>query len=119
MGQVIKKENLTISIREYPDNNGQTKKVWKTIGEIITWDEGKQSFELWGPGGLVKGSVFEQQDKQGTNNANQNQNQTQAGSFQNQQPNQQQQQAQNNFQQPQQQGQQQVPPGEYDDDLPF
>jgi hypothetical protein len=63
MAQVTKKENLTISIREYQDNQGATKKVWKTIGEIITWDDGKQSFELWGAGGYVKGSVFEQQDK--------------------------------------------------------
>lgn len=90
MGQVIKKENLTISIREYTDNNGQEKKVWKTIGEMITWDDGKQSFEMWGPGGVVKGSVFSQEDKQ----------QGQQGGFQ-QQPTQQQQQAQNNFQQPQ------------------
>lgn len=63
MAQVTKKENLTISIREYMDNQGQTKKVWKTIGELITWDDGKQSFEMWGPGGVVKGSVFEQQER--------------------------------------------------------
>ena len=48
MANVAKKENLTISIREYQDNQGQTKKVWKTIGELITWDDGKQSFEMWG-----------------------------------------------------------------------
>jgi len=64
MATVLKKENLTISIREYPDPQYQTKmkKVWKTIGELITWDDGKQSFEMWGPGGCTKGSVFEQQD---------------------------------------------------------
>ena len=62
MAQVAKKENLTISIREYTDNQGQTKKVWKTIGELITWDDGKQSFEMWGPTGATKGSVFSQDD---------------------------------------------------------
>jgi len=62
MAQVQNKENMTISIREYTDNQGQTKKVWKTIGELITWDDGSKSFELWGPGGHVKGNVFEKQD---------------------------------------------------------
>lgn len=62
MAQVAKKENLTIAIREYTDNQGQTKKVWKTIGELITWDDGKQSFEMWGPTGATKGSVFSQDD---------------------------------------------------------
>lgn len=84
MAQVTKKENMTISIREYTDNQGNTKKVWKTIGELITWDDGKQSFEVWGPAGSTKGNVFEQNDN----------NQTQ-------------QQPQNNYQQqPQQQNQQ-------------
>ncbi|MBL4800184.1 MAG: hypothetical protein JKY50_22540 [Oleispira sp.] len=64
MSQVIKKENLTISIREYPDPQDQSKmkKVWKTIGELITWDDGRQSFEMWGPTGATKGSVFSQDD---------------------------------------------------------
>ncbi len=35
MANVAKKENMTIAIREYQDNQGQTKKVWKTIGELI------------------------------------------------------------------------------------
>ena len=64
MATVSKKENLTISIREYQDNQGQTKKVWKTIGELITWDDGKQSFEMWGPTGATKGSVFSQDNNQ-------------------------------------------------------
>lgn len=62
MAQVQKKENMTIAIREYTDNQGQAKKVWKTIGELITWDDGKQSFEVWGPTGSTKGSIFEQTD---------------------------------------------------------
>jgi len=73
MAQVQNKENMTISIREYTDNQGQTKKVWKTIGELITWDDGSKSFELWGAGGHVKGNVFEKQD----NNQQQGQQQNQ------------------------------------------
>lgn len=65
MAQFIKKENLTISIGEY-EKDGQTKKQWRTIGEIITMqgDDGKpyQFFKLWGAGGIVEGKVFEQQD---------------------------------------------------------
>lgn len=83
MANVAKKENLTISIREYQDNQGQTKKVWKTIGELITWDDGKQSFEMWGPTGATKGSVFSQ------DNQNQPQQQNQQFNQQNQQFNQQ------------------------------
>jgi hypothetical protein len=60
MANVAKKENLAISIREYQNNQGETKKVWKTIGELITWDDGRQSFEVWGPTGSTRGNVFEQ-----------------------------------------------------------
>ena len=72
MATVSKKENMTISIREYTDGQGQQKKVWKTIGELITWDDGKQSFEQWGPSGSTKGSIFPQD-----NQNNQPQQQTQ------------------------------------------
>ena len=78
MANVVKKENLTISIREYQDNNGQAKKVWKTIGELITWDDGHQSFEMWGPHGLTKGSVFSQ-DNQNQQPQQQYQGQPQGG----------------------------------------
>lgn len=64
MANVAKKQNMTIAIREYTDNHGQTKKVWKTIGELITWDDGSQSFETWGPTGSVAGQVFDKQDNQ-------------------------------------------------------
>ena len=75
MAQVAKKQNMTIAIREYTDNQGQTKKVWKTIGEITTWDDGSQSFETWGPTGSVIGQVFDKQDNnQGNQNQQQNQN---------------------------------------------
>lgn len=62
MANVVKKENLTIAIREYQDGQGQTKKVWKTVGELITWDDGRQSFEMWGPTGATRGVVFSQDD---------------------------------------------------------
>lgn len=62
MANVQNKENMTIAIREYTDNQGQQKKVWKTIGELITWDDGSKSFELWGPTGSTKGNVFSKED---------------------------------------------------------
>ena len=62
MANVQSKENMTISIREYTDNQGNQKKVWKTIGELITWDDGSKSFELWGPTGSTKGNVFSKED---------------------------------------------------------
>lgn len=86
MANVAKKENMTIAIREYTDSSGQQKKVWKTIGELITWDDGSQSFELWGPTGSTKGNVFAKDD----NNNNQQQNNQQQG-FNQQQASQQQQ----------------------------
>lgn len=91
MANVQNKENMTISIREYQDNQGQTKKVWKTIGELITWDDGSKSFELWGPTGSTKGNVFAKEDnnqqqnnQQGFQQNNQQQapQQQQGGGFQ-------------------------------------
>ena len=64
MANVQNKENMTIAIREYQDGQGQNKKVWKTIGELITWDDGSKSFELWGPTGSTKGNVFAKDDQQ-------------------------------------------------------
>ena len=77
MANVQSKENMTISIREYTDWQGQQKKVWKTIGELITWDDGSKSFELWGPTGSTKGNVFSKDDnqQQGQNNNQQQNNQ--------------------------------------------
>ena len=109
MANVVKRENMVISIREYTDGQGNQKKVWKTIGELLTWDNGNQSFEQWGSGGVVSGNIFEQQ-----NNAQQASQQQ--GGFQ-QQPQQQggfqQQPQQQGYQQqaPQQQGGFQQPPG--------
>ena len=96
MANVQNKENMTIAIREYTDNQGQQKKVWKTIGELITWDDGSKSFELWGPTGSTKGNVFAKDDN------NQQSNNQQNGSYQ-----------QNNQQQAPQGGFNQAPQGGY------
>jgi len=96
MSAFLKKENLVISTGEY-QKEGQTKKEWRTIGEIITMqgDDGQpyQFFKMWGAGGVVEGKVFEQRDN-----------------------NQQAQQQQQRGFQPQQQPQ--TPPG-FDSDIPF
>lgn len=100
MANVQNKENMTIAIREYTDNQGQQKKVWKTIGELITWDDGSKSFELWGPTGSTKGNVFSKDDnnQQNQQQQGQQQNNQQQGGYQ-QQNNQQQQPQQNQHQQ--------------------
>ena len=75
---LLKKENLTISIGEYQNNNGDTKQEWKTIGELITMqgnDGPYQFFKLWGAGGAVEGKVFEQQERTQNNTPQQNQQQ--------------------------------------------
>lgn len=79
MANVQNKENMTIAIREYTDNQGNIKKVWKTIGELITWDDGSKSFELWGPTGSTKGNVFAKDDNQ---NQQQQAPQQQQGGYQ-------------------------------------
>lgn len=98
MAQVVNKQNMTIAIREYQDNQGQTKKVWKTVGEITTWDDGSMSWEMWSPTGSTTGQVF---DKQGNNQQQGQQQQQQGGWGQPQQP--QQQQQQGGWSQPKQQ----------------
>lgn len=101
MATFLKKQNLTISTGEY-EKDGQMKKEWRTIGELITMqgDDGQpyQFFKMWGAGGVVEGKVFEQQDR--------NQQQAPQGQQQNFAP---QQQNHNNMAQvaPQQQGFQQ------------
>ena len=109
MAQFVKKENLTISIGTYKDSQGNDKKQWKTIGEIITMngDDGQpyQFFKLWGAGGVTEGKVFEQQDNQGGQQQAPQQQQYQ------QQPQQQQSQAPQGYQPGQPQGNFQQPRG--------
>ncbi len=77
----IKKENLTIVIGEYQDNQGNQKKQYKTIGELVTMNgnDGNpyQFFKLWGAGGVVEGKVFEQQDNNQQQSHQNNQHQAQ------------------------------------------
>ena len=65
--KVVKRENLTVVTRTYTDKQGQEKKVWKTIGEITTFegDDGRtfQSAELYMMP-EVRISVFEQKERQ-------------------------------------------------------
>jgi hypothetical protein len=65
MGQVVKKENITIKTGEY-QKDGQTKNRYKTIGELITYqnDDGSYSQfgEMWGPTGVQKFNVYEQSE---------------------------------------------------------
>lgn len=102
MSNFVKKENLVISSGEY-EKDGQTKKEWRTIGEIVTMngDDGQpyQFFKLWGAGGVVEGKVFAPRD-----NNNQGQQQGQHNQQQGQQNNNQQQQQGGYQQQGQQQG---------------
>lgn len=65
MAQVLKRENIVISIGEY-QKDGATKQRYKTIGELITMqgDDGSQyQFgEMWGPTGNTKFNVYDQQE---------------------------------------------------------
>ena len=67
MGQVIKRENITISIGEYTNKEGQLKQRYKTIGELVTMqgDDGStyQFGEMWGPAGSTKFNVYGQQER--------------------------------------------------------
>lgn len=67
MSQMIKRENITISIGSY-EKDGQTKQRIKTIGEIVTMrgDDGSeyQFGDLWGATGSTKFKVRAQQDWQ-------------------------------------------------------
>lgn len=82
MSNLIKKENISIVIGEYTDQQtGQPKKQWRTIGELITMmgDDGQpyQFGKLWGAGGCVEVKVFEQDQNRAQNNMQQPQQQPQ------------------------------------------
>ena len=77
MAQLIKKENITIVTGTYNDAQGNEKKRYKTIAELITMrgDDGNeyQFGEIWGPHGVTKFNVYAQDES----NQNQNNNQGQ------------------------------------------
>ncbi len=79
MAQLIKKENITIVTGTYSDQQGNEKKRYKTIAELITMrgDDGSeyQFGEMWGPHGVTKFNVYAQDDNnQQNNNQGQQQN---------------------------------------------
>jgi len=68
MGQVLKKENITVVTGTYQDRQtGQQKNRYRTIGELVTMqgDDGSvyQFGELWGPHGVTKFNAYEQQEQ--------------------------------------------------------
>ena len=65
MGQVIKREKITIVIDTYNDRQtGQEKKKRRTIGELVTMQNDDMSTyqfgQLWGPTGCTDFSVYEE-----------------------------------------------------------
>lgn len=70
MSQLIKKENISVVVGQYPDpqNPQNMKNRHRTIGELVTMqgDDGSvyQFGELWGPHGSTKFKVYDQ-DSQG------------------------------------------------------
>ena len=97
MAKLIKKENITIVIGSWTDDQGNEKKKYKTIAEIVTMqgDDGSlyQFGEIWGPHGVTKFNVYPQDDNNQTNQ--QQNNQQQSSGFQQQSPQQGQQQSYN------------------------
>ena len=76
---LMKKENITIVIGTY-EKDGQTKKQFRTIGELITMmgDDGQpyQFGRLWGASGVTEIKIYPQ-DEQGQVQAPQQQAQPQ------------------------------------------
>ena len=65
MGQVIKREKITIVIDTYNDRQtGQEKKKRRTIGELVTMQNDDMSTyqfgQLWGPTGCTDFNVYEE-----------------------------------------------------------
>lgn len=65
---LIKRENISLAFEKYTDNKGDEKTVWKTIGEVLTFEnEGRVSkmVKLYSmPGASI--SLFEQKPREGT-----------------------------------------------------
>ena len=73
---LIKKENITIVIGTY-EKDGETKKQFRTIGELITMqgDDGQpyQFGKLWGASGCTEIKIYPQDDNRTTAGQNQQQ----------------------------------------------
>ena len=57
----MKIENIC-SARKYEDKDGNEKTAWRKVGELKTFDSGKQCIELFQTPDVYYG-VFEQKDK--------------------------------------------------------
>jgi len=70
MSNLIKKENISIIIGTYTNKEGQEKKQYRTIGELITMqgDDGQpyQFGKLWGAAGCTEIKVYPQDDNRTT-----------------------------------------------------
>ena len=66
MNTLIKKENISIVIGTY-EKDGETKKQFRTIGELVTMqgDDGShyQFGKIWGAGGCTEIKIYPQEDK--------------------------------------------------------
>jgi len=66
MNSLIKKENISIVIGTY-EKDGETKKQFRTIGELVTMqgDDGShyQFGKIWGAGGCTEIKIYPQEDK--------------------------------------------------------
>lgn len=80
MPQLVNKENITVVIEKYTDNQGNEKSKYRTIGELVTMrgDDGStyQFGSIWGPHGSTKFNVYSQDDN---NQQNTQQNNHQQG----------------------------------------
>lgn len=66
MSKLVKKENMVISIGTYTGSDGQEKKQYKTVGELVTMENDRGSFQFfqtWGPTGVQKGNIYAQEER--------------------------------------------------------
>lgn len=67
MANLLKKENISVIIGEYQNAQGETKKKYRTIGELVTMqgDDGStyQFGEIWGPHGSTAFNIYSQEDR--------------------------------------------------------
>lgn len=66
MAKVVKKSNLCVVVRKYQAQDGLEKSIWKTIGELTTFQKDDGSYntiaELYTMPGIII-SVFEQKEQ--------------------------------------------------------
>ena len=63
MVKVIKKFNICVIVDTYTNKQGEEKNVWKTIGEIVDFDNGGKLLKLYATPN-TRYSVFEQKPRE-------------------------------------------------------